>query len=378
MNNKVTCLICNELFGRITNTHLKKHCFTMSQYKTKFPDALFESKETSIERQTHKRGKKYEEIYGVNKGEELRKNRVEQAKAQFLDLSQKEIRSLKLKGRQITWKDKLTKFPERKGGFRKSALSKFGLECMRCGYKSDKEKEFIAHHNDLINICGEFEDYSDSNKKVLCRKCHAKLHMELEKTQREFVGSKFIEKGVVLILKGLKKAFGLSIKDVNFKDTPKRVARAYSEIFSGIKDTDSQVEEILSSKFPSEGYDEMVVCSGIKVYSMCPHHLLPVEYAVSLAYIPKDSVLGVSKLARLAEILAKRPVLQELLTRDIGKSLERLNPLGVAVSVSGVHFCMKMRGVRKEGSIITNYVSGAFREDQKTKEEFLTVIKMSK
>jgi GTP cyclohydrolase IA len=194
----------------------------------------------------------------------------------------------------------------------------------------------------------------------------------------EELGSEFIENGVVLILQGLKRSFGLNLDDVNLKDTPKRVARAYAEIFSGIKDTDSQVDEILDSKFPGEGYDEMVVCSGIKVYSMCPHHLLPVEYTVNLAYIPKESVLGISKLSRLADILARRPVLQEILTRDIGKALERLGPLGVAVTVSGIHYCMKMRGIKKEGSVITSYVFGAFREDQKTKEEFFTICALRK
>lgn len=190
-----------------------------------------------------------------------------------------------------------------------------------------------------------------------------------------------IKAGVEQIFIGLNRGLGLNLKDENFTDTPKRVAKAYFEIFGGVKDTDKQIEEILSSSFPSDGYDQMIVCSGIRAYSMCPHHLLPVEYDVNVGYIPAEdgSVLGVSKLARIVEVLAKQPILQETLTKQIGESLERVRPGGVMVTVSGTHYCMRMRGVKMQaGGITTSYNSGAFRDDAKTREEFLQIIAMGR
>lgn len=187
---------------------------------------------------------------------------------------------------------------------------------------------------------------------------------------------KKIEEGVRLILEALQQEFGLDLMNENFKDTPARVARAYTEIFSGLKDTQVQIDKVLSSKFPSEGYDQMVISSGNKVFSMCPHHLLPVEYDIDLAYIPskKGFVLGISKLSRIAQILARRPVLQEQLTKEIGESLGRVEPEGTMVRVKGIHYCMRMRGVRQLASTITSYNSGSFKDNVATREEFLSLI----
>lgn len=185
-----------------------------------------------------------------------------------------------------------------------------------------------------------------------------------------------VEKGIRLVLEGLQEAHDLDIESDNFKETPERVARAYQEIFSGLRDTSVQLDLILKSKFPSGGYDQMIVCSGVVVYSMCPHHLLPVRYEVDLGYIPskEGSVIGISKLARIIDVLAKRPVLQESMTQDIGKAMNRIDPLGVAVRVKGEHSCMRIRGIRKEGVITTSYLSGVFREEVSTREEFLKLI----
>jgi GTP cyclohydrolase I len=185
----------------------------------------------------------------------------------------------------------------------------------------------------------------------------------------------YIEKGVHYILHGLSTEYGLNLDDVNFKGTPKRVARMYTEIFGGVKNTGQQVKSILNSSFPSNN-KEMIIAKGINVYSMCPHHFLPVSYIVDLGYIPDGNVLGVSKLVRLVEILAKRPVLQETLTEEIADYLQKINTLGVMVIVKGQHYCMKMRGVKQQNStIITSAVRGVFDEDIKTRNEFMELVK---
>jgi GTP cyclohydrolase IA len=189
-----------------------------------------------------------------------------------------------------------------------------------------------------------------------------------------------IEKGMHLILKGLQHDLGLNLSDVNFKDTPKRVARAYHEIFEGLKDTEIKVKKILSTAFPSEGYGSLIFCSDIVVFSMCPHHFLPVEYKVSVGYIPSESgmVLGASKIPRLVELLAKRPVLQETLTVDIANYLNTLKPVGVAVVVSGVHFCMRMRGIKKMSTFETSAMKGAFMDNLASRKEFFDLLLLSK
>jgi GTP cyclohydrolase I len=188
-----------------------------------------------------------------------------------------------------------------------------------------------------------------------------------------------IEKGVSHIFKGLEEELGLDLKNPNFTETPKRVAKAYREIFSGVKDTDAQIDNILSKAFPSEGYRSIILSPGITTFSMCPHHLLPVEYRMSIGYIPskEGKVLGASKISRLAEVLSRRPVLQEALTEDIVHALERIKPEGVAVVVTGVHYCMRMRGIKSTGTFETSAMSGVFMEDQKTRMEFFELLKIN-
>jgi GTP cyclohydrolase I len=160
----------------------------------------------------------------------------------------------------------------------------------------------------------------------------------------------------------------------NFEDTPARVARAYLEIFNGVIDTDNQVQQILSTAFPSEGHNDMIVASGITVFSMCPHHLLPVEYKIAVGYVPNKNgkVLGLSKLVRLVEALAKRPVLQETLAQDIIKALETIHPEGAGVSINGRHLCMRMRGVKSvDSSVKTSAVVGCFKEYPACRQEFI-------
>jgi len=187
-----------------------------------------------------------------------------------------------------------------------------------------------------------------------------------------------IEYGMRCILEGLKRKFGLNTSGQHFVNTPERVSRAYDEIFAGLKDTDKQVAKILSTAFVSD-MDQMIVVKDIHVFSMCPHHFLPVEMYIDVAYIPNGRVLGLSKVPRLVEILAKRPVIQEELTEEITKYLVSIEASGAAARVRGQHFCMRMRGVKKsEAIMVTTSVTGAFKDDQSTRNEFLSHIQDSK
>lgn len=154
-------------------------------------------------------------------------------------------------------------------------------------------------------------------------------------------------------------------------DTPARVARMYTEVFDGLR---QDPREVLQTGF-EEGFDEMVVAKDITFYSMCEHHFLPFFGVAHIGYLPTGRVVGISKLARVTQILARRPQLQERLTMQIADAIvDALHPMGVAVVVEAEHLCMMMRGVRNPGSkIVTSVTRGVFREDQRTRAEFLTL-----
>ena len=157
------------------------------------------------------------------------------------------------------------------------------------------------------------------------------------------------------------------------KETPRRIAEMYAEVFSGMKE---DPREVLSVGF-EEGHNEMVILKDIPFYSMCEHHLLPFYGMVHIGYIPKGRVVGASKLGRVVEILAKRPQLQERLTTQIADTIvEALQPQGVAVVIEAEHLCMTMRGIKKPGSnIVTSAMRGSFRTRAVTRAEFLSLIK---
>lgn len=160
----------------------------------------------------------------------------------------------------------------------------------------------------------------------------------------------------------------------SIKDTPERVADMYAELFSGL-DADPKAE--LNVSF-DEGHHEMVILRDIPFYSMCEHHMLPFYGVAHVGYIPSinGKVVGVSKLARVVEIFARRPQLQERMTRQIADTIfESLRPDGVGVVVQAEHLCMIMRGIKKPGSsVITSAVRGAFKRKTITRSEFLSLI----
>jgi GTP cyclohydrolase I len=189
----------------------------------------------------------------------------------------------------------------------------------------------------------------------------------------KYSGEDLIKNGVGFILNGLALQFNIDTTGENFVETPERVTKAYLEILSGSKNTKEKIDEILKKSFPSE-YRGMIIASSIRANSMCPHHLLPVEYKVNFGYIPGERVLGVSKLARLVKLLAKRLILQEDYTKDLADVLEPIHPLGTIVQVSGRHMCMVCRGVEEESSIITSEIRGFFNK-QDVRDEFMMLIK---
>ena len=160
----------------------------------------------------------------------------------------------------------------------------------------------------------------------------------------------------------------------SLRGTPERIAEMYAELFSGL-DINPKTELTVGFE---EGHHEMIILRDIPFYSMCEHHLLPFYGVAHVGYIPSEDgkVVGVSKLARVVEVCARRPQLQERMTRQIADSIfEALHPDGVAVVVRAEHLCMTMRGIKKPGAnVITSAIRGNFRSRIATRSEFLSLI----
>ena len=157
-------------------------------------------------------------------------------------------------------------------------------------------------------------------------------------------------------------------------NTPSRVARMYAEQFAGLR---QEPEDVLTTVFDAE-HDEIVLVRDIEIYSMCEHHLVPFFGKAHIGYIPnaKGEITGLSKLARLADVYARRPQVQERMTSQIADALMRiLEPRGVVVVLECEHLCMSMRGVRKPGATtVTSAVRGIFRQDARTRAEAMSVL----
>ncbi len=181
---------------------------------------------------------------------------------------------------------------------------------------------------------------------------------------------KKIERGIKLILQGI----GEDPDRPGLKETPKRVASLYEEIFSGLK---TPSKEILKP-IEGESHDEMVLLKDIPFYSVCEHHLLPFIGKAHVAYVPSQGkIVGLSKLARAVEIFAKRPQVQERLTAQLADLLMvKLKPKGAMVIIDAEHLCMSMRGVKKPNTrTVTSAVRGIFRTKESTRLELLELIK---
>ena len=161
-------------------------------------------------------------------------------------------------------------------------------------------------------------------------------------------------------------------------ETPKRVMKAYKEYFAGYKVDPSK---ILDKTFGDvDGYDDMVIQKNISIQSHCEHHMAPIIGKAHVAYIPRERVVGLSKLARVVEVFSKRLQTQERLTMQVAKTLmESLDAKGVAVTIDSTHQCMTMRGIKKEhASTVTNYYLGQFKEDLSFQNRYLRFISIAK
>jgi GTP cyclohydrolase I len=174
-----------------------------------------------------------------------------------------------------------------------------------------------------------------------------------------------IERGMAEILAGLP----IRTDTEGVRDTPRRAGEMYAELFAGLEQDPA---DVLGEGF-QEKYDEMVLARDISFYSMCEHHFLPFFGVAHIGYVPRGRVVGISKLARLTEVYARRPQVQERMTAQIADTLmDTLDPIGVAVVIEAEHLCMAMRGVSKSGArIVTSVTRGVFRDDPRTRAEFL-------
>jgi GTP cyclohydrolase I len=193
---------------------------------------------------------------------------------------------------------------------------------------------------------------------------------KMPKTTKKKFDPKKIADGVRLILEGI----GEDPDREGLKKTPERVADFYSELTEGMRqDPKGQIVPL-----PGDSHDEMVLVKDISIASVCEHHLAPFVGKCHIAYIPKDGrIVGLSKLARVAEIFSRRLQVQERLTQEIANTLfEGLQPLGVMVVIEAEHTCMTLRGVKKPGAVtITSAVLGGFRKDSRTRAEAMALIK---
>ena len=180
--------------------------------------------------------------------------------------------------------------------------------------------------------------------------------------------------GYEKILQGLAR-LGYDTRDPNFRDTAKRAAKALHELIHDKKQVTPRIAELLAKTFPAK-YTEMVISKHNTAFGVCPHHLLPVIYRISLAYIPTEKVLGLSKLSRLARVMARGPRLQEDLTHELADILhDQLQSQGSAVYIEGLHMCMAARGVgAHEARLVTSGVRGVFLEQGATREEFIKLV----
>lgn len=191
-----------------------------------------------------------------------------------------------------------------------------------------------------------------------------------KKTQRKKVDLKKIEQGVELILEGV----GEDSQRLGIRQTPRRVASMFGEILGGQTEDPSQHLRIIQG----EKHDEMVLIKNIPLYSMCEHHLLPFAGVAHVAYIPKGGrIVGLSKIARVVEILSRRLQVQERLTKQIADLIDvHLRPLGVMVVIEAEHMCMSMRGAKKPKSMtVTSAVRGSFRTNSATRSEAIALIR---
>lgn len=185
-------------------------------------------------------------------------------------------------------------------------------------------------------------------------------------------------KGVHTAVTTILQELGVDLKDSNFVETPRRISSWLLEFVREKEQVELELREFSKAIFPFKGHD-LIVIDDITAYSICPHHFLPVVYKVSIAYLPNGHVVGLSKLARFAKTLARVPLLQETYVNELANSIFKyLRADGVLVLVSGEHFCMKMRGVNCDSTVMTTAIRGKFETDEALKSEAYQMLMLKK
>jgi len=186
-----------------------------------------------------------------------------------------------------------------------------------------------------------------------------------------------INDNIKKITKELLKEIGENPDREGLLNTPLRVAKAWDFLSKGYR---QDINKIINNAVFEEEYDQMVAVKGIEFYSMCEHHLLPFFGVAHIAYIPDGKIIGLSKIPRILDMFSRRLQVQERMTQEVANMLQStLNPKGVAVIIEAQHMCMQMRGVEKKQSYMsTSSMLGIFREDNKTRKEFLDIVKLEK
>lgn len=199
--------------------------------------------------------------------------------------------------------------------------------------------------------------------------------MAIEKREREPEPREFDLAVIRRAVRDIIKAIGEDPTRESLRDTPRRVADMYAEVFAGLLQDPS---DVLRVGF-EEGHQEMVIVKDIPFYSMCEHHFLPFHGVAHVGYIPNGRVVGLSKLARATEILARRPQLQERMTSQLADAImTTLEPAGVGVVIRAEHLCLEMRGIKKPGSVtVTSAMRGVFQRGAATRAEFMALIRES-
>lgn len=210
--------------------------------------------------------------------------------------------------------------------------------------------------------------YTETDSAPSCSTCETSAHTTGTRPIRDAVDLQSIESAVRQILK----AVGDDPDRPGIVETPRRVAKMYAEMFSGLRVDPARHLKVTFS----ESYDEMVLVRDISFNSMCEHHLLPFSGVAHVAYIPNGKVTGLSKIARVVDEVARKPQLQERLTHQIATLIEQeLSTTGVAVVAEAEHSCMSIRGIRKPGSTtVTSALRGVFRTNQASRHEVLSFI----